>query len=98
MVLFLNQGHAEKGPLFDSIVICLFFLLLLLKCSVLISEKGERCDLTLYWNVAIEMTSLWHKKKCRRRFIPMQNFWQDSEHHVWIVGEKSQKGKGGEKD
>lgn len=46
--ILLNQGHAEKEPLFDSIVICLFFLLLLLKCSVLISEKGERCDLTVY--------------------------------------------------
>ncbi len=26
-------------------------------------------------------------------FIPMQNFWQDSEHHVWIVKEKSKKGE-----
>lgn len=27
-------------------------------------------------------------------FIPMQNFWQDSEHHVWIVKKKSKKGEG----
>lgn len=57
-----------------------------------------RCDLTEYsWpnkdtssNIAIEMTSLWHKTSC---FIPMQNSWQDSEHHVWIVREKSKKGE-----
>lgn len=42
-------------------------------------------------NIAIEMTSLWHKTPC---FIPMQNFWQDSEHHVWIVREKSKKRRG----
>lgn len=62
-------------------------------------KQNMRCDLTVCsWpnkdtgsNIAIEMTSLWHKTPC---FIPMQNFWQDSEHHVWIVREKSKKGEG----
>lgn len=57
-----------------------------------------RCDLTEYSqpnkdtssNIAIEMTSLWHKTPC---FIPMQYSWQDSEHHVWIVRKKSKKGE-----
>lgn len=72
------------------------------KCSLVVRGENSvsvRCDLTEYcWpnkdagsKIAIEMTSLWHKTPC---FIPMQNFWQDSEHHVWIVGEKSKRKKG----
>lgn len=55
-----------------------------------ISRKYSRPNKDTSSNIAIEMTSLWHKTPC---FIPMQNFWQDSEHHVWIVREKSKKGE-----
>lgn len=83
-------GNAGNAFVWSEGSVFFYFVVQMLR----LDTWREICDLTAYsWPAILPLK--WPRFGTKHHcFIPMQNFWQDSEHHVWIVREKSKKGEG----